>query len=217
MDTSAIIVMVLAIVVGTECRSPPEHPPPVRTPRQCAIAVYQCTSALLENPFISGQTTDYRTLIINIDQICEDYQQAATCIRSNSNTCDYEELQYQVNVGLSVGDFLCSEHGKSLLRAYQESPCYDNPAAIYELALIMETCTTQVLSQAQNAGVNCEQFEAIGQCITNVVGQSCGATTGDLVRGIFNRILPIISRQHCSNSATNDALKRAFNLFKKSL
>ncbi|BFZ20359.1 hypothetical protein BsWGS_23398 [Bradybaena similaris] len=104
----------------------PEQPPRNRSQCQPPVII-SCTAPLRENLLLSSgkHGLDYHLLWSRIDEICPIYESVASCIRSHASECE-QQTRTEIERGLSVGDFLCSVQGRSLVRESLQSVCYTN-------------------------------------------------------------------------------------------
>ncbi|BFZ20366.1 hypothetical protein BsWGS_23405 [Bradybaena similaris] len=189
----------------------PEQPPYYPSP--CQLALMNCTAPLQENPLLRSGPSNPRLLMSRLDEICPIYESVAICLRSHASECE-QQTRTEIERGLSVGDFLCSVQGRSLVRESMQSVCYTDQIMETVLEGAIRLCIEESSTQEEaEQPTRCNHVRLAVSCVVQTGTEVCGQAVGELLNEIRIRILPLILGEQCSNEAPHATLKRAFEWY----
>ncbi|BFZ20280.1 hypothetical protein BsWGS_23319 [Bradybaena similaris] len=173
MKAAAVTLLIVATaIINTECfRILDNRQGEVSSndAESCQSRLVRCSSAIFAHPFLNGSTYNFGTLVPEIDQICQDTVNALGCVQTFIETCPLK-LKSEVFLINEVLQYFCSEEGRSLLGAFQQSFCYYN---FPEKGTYIETC----MDKEREAGpivANQAFFTRMQDCQARKFIDACG-------------------------------------------
>ncbi|BFZ20353.1 hypothetical protein BsWGS_23392 [Bradybaena similaris] len=183
MDSKSILLIFSAMFINTECfrkfdkrqgRGSLDDP-------DCEVIANRCSSKLDAHPFIAFMSKDISTVVPVIDQICQDNQIARECVRPTNAFCHW---YYREHLTFQLVDFLCSDRGRSLLREFRDSRCYQefpNYITVYRGCLDVTSYPVR-FDQSDKRKME--------SCIIALYSFMCGAAVEHILRAIDRMLFP---------------------------
>ncbi|CAG5136362.1 unnamed protein product [Candidula unifasciata] len=215
-----ILVVLAAVFVAAECFIPSfkresDPLPPNRHETSCHNKLASCMAPFHGNPLLSEGNHIFITLILHTDEICSLYEQASSCIRPSLDECG-PGLRAELEQTFSIGDFFCSERGRSLLREVRKSVCLTDSLKAYELQAAVELCIAESANGEGAANLDpCQQIVLTQRCRIQSTTQQCGEAAGVFVSEIYDRLGPMFSELQCPEEGSHEFLKRGIELLRK--